>query len=217
MIRRVEIVRLDPSASDSGMHIVLVTRTGGRAESLGPFASLWEACSVAGDLDDAEPIDAAALRHEVCTCAECSKPPDYLAADILSNRPTRRRGDTEPQVGSNVVTAHDGSAACDCVKCVRKDPARFHGNANGDPVQMRYAGRGGRTVHLTSRSCGTYAFCGADVGHGFSSASGSVDAICKVKFCKKCVSPDALAIAFGLIAFVAWARSAFVGVDRSDG
>lgn len=75
MILRVEIVRLDPetfASAPAGTHIVLVTRTGGRAESLGPFASLWEACSVAGDLDDAEPIDAAALR------------------------PTRRRGDTEP-------------------------------------------------------------------------------------------------------------------------
>jgi len=104
VIVRVEIVRLHPSASDNGMHIVLVTRTGGRAESLGPFGSLWEACSVAGDLDDAEPVggsyrsdrSAGAEQRHASGC-------DYWSGESCSCRleravaaARRRRGDTEP-------------------------------------------------------------------------------------------------------------------------
>lgn len=133
---------------------------------------------------------------------------------LIRLTPTRTMGSmgtmsqtNESETWSNIATSHDGSRTCDCIKCVKRDPARFRGNANGDVVQTRFGARGGRTVHLTSRSCGTYAFCGADVGHGFATISGAVDSIRRVKFCKKCVNPDALAIAFGLIAFAAWARA----------
>lgn len=114
---------------------------------------------------------------------------------------------------ANIATGHDGKYTCDCHRCVKRDPARFHGNSHGDPVQTRFGARGGRTVHLTSRSCGAGAFCGADVGHVFATASGMVGAIRAVKFCKRCVAADAVDIALGLIAFVAWARSTWAGVD----
>lgn len=109
-------------------------------------------------------------------------------------------------MSANIATCHDGKYTCDCRGCVRRDPARFHGNSIGDPVQLRFGARGGRTVHLTSRSCGAGAFCGADTGHSFATASGMAGAIRAVKFCRRCVSPEAVGIAIGLIAFVALAR-----------
>lgn len=102
---------------------------------------------------------------------------------------------------SNVATSHDGALGCDCKRCVRADPARFAGNRRADPVRLRFQARRGYTVHLSSESCGGYAFCGADVGHLL--GAGSYD-IRTIKICK-CVSPDAIAVAYGLISFVAWA------------
>lgn len=105
MILRVEIVR-----RDSGDYVATLTHAGGYVEDVGPFADLWEVCSVVGGIDEyradleaserASEIDraaraAAALRAHVgalerAAAAACCR------AGVEPAAARRRRGDTEP-------------------------------------------------------------------------------------------------------------------------
>jgi hypothetical protein len=89
---------------------------------------------------------------------------------------------------------------------------------------MRFA-RNGRTVHLVREGAPAggminRAFCCAETG----AAVGAIKLIVRhpdgdrvvfgtraLKFCKRCVHPNQLAVIDGLIAFVAWASQAGVG------
>lgn len=76
-------------------------------------------------------------------------------------------------------------------------------------VLMRYA-HNGNTVHLVREGAPAggminRAFCCAETGHRVGVARGVLGTRA-LKFCKRCTSPQQLAVIDGLIAFVMWAR-----------
>lgn len=114
------------------------------------------------------------------------------------------------------ATNHDGARDCDCSTCremrpkvIPRDPSK---------ISMRY-GLKGRTIHLSRSDYAgrgidgrRWSFCSVEVLHGVGTVTATYDGRAvygsrAMKLCKRCMHPMSVAIADGLIAFVAWASS----------